>query len=365
MPQKERYGHGKMSVKIIVDAMSGDYAPDEILRGVCLAAAEYDAEYILVGDEDVIREKLSEYGADPEQFRIVHTDEVISMEDNPISVVREKKHSSMGVSLRLLSDGEGDAMVSAGNTGALYSGAVLVVRPIRGIRRPAIAALLPMKPPVLLLDSGANVNVTPEYLVQFAVMGSVYMQQIFHLECPRVGLLNNGTEPCKGTELQVNTYRLLQSCDVLNFVGNIEASQVPKDACDVLVCDGFTGNILLKSFEGMGGLMIRTMKNMFSASSATKLSAVLLKRQLNQVKKDFDTTEHGGAPILGLRRAVIKAHGSSNAKAIKNAIRQAIAYSATDVSGEIAEKIAMLKDAEKISEEKAKKKEAENANSVC
>jgi glycerol-3-phosphate acyltransferase PlsX len=269
--------------------------------------------------------------------------------------MKAKKESSMNVALTMLAEGKGDALVSTGNTGALFTGATLIVRKIKGIKRPAIASILPMSPPVLLLDSGANITVTPAYLEQFAIMGSIYMHKIYGLSAPRVGLLNNGTEDSKGTELQIEAYKLLTDSPSLNFVGNIEANMVPKDACDVLVTDGFTGNILLKSIEGMGKMMLRTMKDIFYADMLAKISGLLIKKKISEVKAVFDPNEYGGAPILGISKPVIKAHGSSNAKAVKNAVRQAIAYAESGVIYSIARetKLFMPETSSKKTEEAA------------
>lgn len=313
-------------MRIIVDCMGGDHAPLEILRGTYAASLEYNANFILVGDRCAIMNIAAEENMDLRRFDIVDTQLTIDMRDDPISVVRSKKDSSMGVALRMLAEGKGDALVSAGNTGALFTGATLIVRKIKGIKRAAIASILPMTPPVLLLDSGANVVVNETYLEQFAIMGSIYMRNIYQLPTPRVGLLNNGSEETKGTELQVAAYELLSSSPSINFVGNVEGDKIPKDACDVLVTDGFSGNILLKSIEGMGKLMLRTMKELFYADMRTRAAYLLAEHKVNEIKKRFDPSEYGGAPILGISKPVIKAHGSSNAKAFKNAIRQAIEY---------------------------------------
>ena len=247
------------------------------------------------------------------------------MEDDSMAF-REKKDSSMTVALKALANGEGDAMVSCSNTGALFAGASLTVRRMKGVHRAAIAAVLPFDPPVLLMDCGANVTVQPEFLVQFATMGTAYMKALYGLESPRVGLLNNGTEEHKGTPLQAEAYQLLKACPDINFVGNVEGSGVVADRCDVLVTDGFTGNVLLKSMEGMGKMLMTRMKGIFYATPLTKLAALTVKKPFMQFKKDMDVKEHGGSPILGLRKPVIKAHGSSDARAFKNAIRQAMRY---------------------------------------
>ena len=322
--------------KIIVDMMGGDLAPVETVKGVALAAKELSAELVLVGDREQLLAVAAKEGISLDGFEIVHASQVIAMEDDPVAVMRQKSDSSMSVGLRMLAEGKGDAFVSSGNTGALFTGANLIVHRISGLRRPAIAALLPMDPPVLLLDSGANVSVTPDYLEQFAIMGSAYMKKIHGVASPRVGLLNNGSEECKGTELQIAAYRLLSENPDICFVGNVEGNRVMNDACDVLVTDGFTGNVLLKTMEGMGGMMLKTVKQLFMTNLRTKIGALFVKNQVSTVKKKFDTREFGGAPILGIAKPVIKAHGSSDAKAFKNAIRQALAAAENDLVEEIA-----------------------------
>lgn len=333
--------------RIIVDMMGGDNAPLETIKGVLMAKEELSAEYVLVGDRDELLRVAKENKLSLDGFEIVHTPTVITMEDEAISVVKAKKDSSMSVGLRLLAEGKGDAFVSTGNTGALFTGANLIVRKIKGTRRPAIAAMLPMNPPVLLLDSGANITVTPEYFEQFAVMGSIYMKKVMGVESPRVGILNNGSEEHKGTELEVEAYKLLSENDDINFVGNIEGNRITRNACDVLVTDGFTGNIFLKTMEGMGAFMIRTLKDLFTASFSTKIAYLLVKSKLGGIKKGLDSAEYGGAPILGIAKPVIKAHGSSKAKAFKNAIRQALACSETDVTGEMSEALMALSERKK------------------
>lgn len=338
--------------RILVDVMGGDHAPEETVKGAYLAADEWNCDLVLVGDRQQIEDVAKKNGLDPKRFEIVHTETVIEMTDEPIAVRRGKSDSSMSVALKMLSEGKGDAMVSTGNTGALFAGATLIVRKISGLRCPAIAALLPMQPPVLLLDSGANLNVSAEDLEQFAVMGSVYMKKTMGLESPRVGLLNNGAEETKGTNLQIETYHRLSHNPELNFVGNVEGNRVMRNACDVLVADGFTGNILLKTMEGMGKLMLTTMKELFYQNAVTKVSGALVKPYLGAVKKNFDAGEFGGAPILGVTRPVIKAHGSSDAKAFKNAIRQAQTCAEKDLTGDLTDALALL------AERKRKEKEA-------
>lgn len=331
--------------------MGGDNAPLEVVRGAYAASLEYNASFILVGDKTQIDAIALDEGMDLRRFDIVDAPVTVEMDDDPLSVVRAKNDSSMSTALRLLADGKGDAVISTGNTGALFTGATLIVRKVKGIRRAAIASILPMDPPVLLLDSGANVTVTDEYLEQFAIMGTIYMQKVYGLAAPRVGLLNNGSEDCKGTELQLKAYARLRESPSVNFVGNVEADKVPKNACDVLVTDGFTGNILLKSIEGMGKLMLSTMKDLFMSDTRTKISAVFAKHKVAEVKKKFDSTEHGGAPFLGISKPVIKAHGSSNAKAVKNAIRQAISYADSGVIVSIARETKLFTDIKKQTEQ--------------
>ena len=332
-------------MKILVDVMSGDNAPLELIKGAWASSLENtDIDYTLVGNKDIIEKTADSLGIDIERFDIEHTEVVIEMSDDPLCVTRSKSDSSMSRGLRLLAEGKGDAFVSAGNTGALFTGASLIVRRVSGVRRAAIAAVLPADPPVLLLDSGANINVNPNYLEEFAVMGSAYMKKILGPENPRVGLLNNGAEEVKGTELQVEAYKMLKANPLINFVGNIEANYVMRNRCDVLVTDGFTGNILLKGIEGMGRLMLKTMKGLFSKNVKSKAAYALIRGEVGGIKKNFDSSEYGGAPILGIAKPVIKAHGSSKERAFKNAIRQAIEYSKAEIVDDISNDMRVLAD---------------------
>lgn len=312
-------------MKMIIDCMGGDNAPLEMLKGVIDTKTELGGEYLLVGHKEILENTAKENGLDISDFEILHAESVITMEDDSMAF-REKKDSSMTMALKALANGEGDAMVSCGNTGTLFAGATLTVRRIKGVHRAALAAILPFNPPVLLLDCGANVTVQPEFLPQFAAMGSAYMKALYGLDTPRVGLLNNGAEEHKGTPLQTEAHQLLKNCPDINFVGNVEGNQVPFGACDILVTDGYTGNVMLKTLEGMGKLFMTRMKSIFYASLMTKLAALTVKKSFMQLKKDFDVKEHGGSPILGLRKPVIKAHGSSDARAFKSAIRQAMRF---------------------------------------
>ncbi len=330
-------------MKIIVDVMGGDNAPLELVKGACRAYEETGVDMILVGNREEIEHVALDNQLDITPFEIIDARDTVEMTDDPLAVVRKRTESSMIKGLRALADGEGDAFVSTGNTGALFTGGSLIVRRIKGVKRAGIGTVLPLNNPILLLDSGANVTVTPEYLETFAVMGSIYMKELFGIDAPRVGLLNNGSEECKGTQLQIDTYALLSKNENINFVGNIEGNRLRKDVCDVLVTDGFTGNILIKTIEGMGKLMMGAMKDVFMSSSITKLSALLVKKQVGAMKRKFDSSEYGGAPFLGLRKPVIKAHGNSKAKAFANAIKQAISCAESGISEKIAADIAELK----------------------
>ncbi len=321
-------------MRILVDAMGGDNAPLEVVKGAAVAARDFDAEIVLVGDENAISDIAVKNEIDLTGISIVHANSAITMEDSPLTVVREKRDSSMTVGLKMLAAGEADAFVSAGNTGALITGATLIVKRIFGINRPGIASILPLENPVLLLDSGANLTVTSDNIVQFAFMGAKYMEKIYGIHRPRIGQLNNGTEYNKGNALQVESYQLLSESG-LNFVGNVEAKEVPFGACDVLVTDGFSGNIFLKSVEGMSKFLMEMLKDILKTNIITKMSTLTMKEKIRDIKKRFDSSEHGGAPILGVTRPVIKAHGSSDAKAIRNAVKQAISFVNTGVNYDI------------------------------
>ena len=337
-------------MRIIVDVMSGDNAPLEMLKGVC-ETADYDyargVEFTLVGDEAIIKRLADENKWDISKFNIRHADGVLGMHDEPMSVMKEKSDSSLAVGLKMLADGEGDAFVSCGNTGALFCGSTLIVKRVKGIQRAAIGAILPMSSPVLLMDSGASVKVNEDYLHQFAIMGSAYMRSIYGIDAPRVALVNNGSEDTKGGELQLAAYPKLRDSDLINFVGNVEGNQIAFAGCDVALTDGFVGNVVLKTIEGMGKLMFSELKTMFKSGLGGKIAYLLLKKQLKKFKYKFDSAEHGGAPILGISKTVIKAHGSSSAKAFRNAIRQAIACEREGVVDIIAEQAAKLSECKK------------------
>jgi len=315
--------------------MSGDNAPLEIIKGAIAASLEYrDHQIMIIGDENVISDAVVKNELVLGDIEIINSPGIITMEDRPLSVVREKKDSSMAMGLKMLSKGECDAFVSAGNTGALITGATLIVKRIPGINRAAIASILPLSCPVLLMDSGANLNVTSDNIVQFAFMGAKYMEKIYEIERPRVGQLNNGTEYNKGNELQIEAYQLLSESG-LNFVGNVEAKEAPFGVCDVLVCDGYSGNIFLKCVEGMGKFLMGLLKDVLRTNVVTMASTLTMKNKIKEIKQQFDASEHGGAPLLGISRPVIKAHGSSDEKAIKNAVRQAIFFVNSGINDDI------------------------------
>lgn len=316
-------------MKIIVDAMGGDNAPKAPVMGAIAAAKAYDVEIILVGQSEKILECLKEEGIDtlPPGVEVAFASQVVTMCDNPTAVLHTGRDSSMVVGAQLLAKGQGDAFVSAGNTGALLTVATLVAKRIKGIKRAAVSPVCPTETgKCVILDAGANNECTPEYLLQFGYMGSFYAKRYLGIVGPRVGLLNNGAEETKGRELQKEAYALLKKAGdegELNFVGNVEARDVPTGKVDVVVCDGFSGNILLKSIEGTAIFMAHKLKEMFKSSLSTKLGYLLCKGGMDEFKKLLDSREVGGSMFLGITKPVVKAHGSSDAYAMQNAIRQA------------------------------------------
>ena len=316
--------------------MSGDNAPEAIVEGAIVGANAHNTDVLLVGDENAIRKVIREKNLSETRVSIYHTpDEPITMEDDPSAVMKEKKDSSMAVALRLLADGKGDAVVSAGNTGALFTGATLIVRRIKGMRRAALGAIVPLGKPILIVDAGANVDVLPEHLLDFAHMGELYMKKVTMIKNPKVGLINNGEEEHKGTELYAATHQLLKKSDI-NFIGNIEGRDVPAGVADIIVCDGFTGNILLKTCEGFGLFIKKTLSQLFRKNTKTKLGSLFVAGGIKELKKKMDYSEHGGAPFLGISKPVIKAHGSSNAKSIGYCILQARNYARSGIINEFA-----------------------------
>ncbi len=332
-------------MKIILDAMGGDNAPAEIIKGAAQAVAEYpDVEILAVGSEEAIRAAAQQEKVSLERIEIVNTTQVIEMSDEPAKAIRSKKDSSMVVGLKLLAEGKGDAFVSAGSTGALHVGASLIVRTMKGVKRPALATLVPggVKP-YMLMDSGANVECRAGMLEAFGVMGSAYMNKVMGIEQPRVALVNNGAEETKGTPLYQEAHQLLKANPHIHFVGNIEPRDVPSGAdADVVVCDGFTGNVILKLSEGMAKTILGMLKEVFLSGAVTKLAYLLVKDGMAGLKKKMDSEEHGGAPLLGTSRIVIKAHGSSQARGVKNAIRQARLCVQNDLVGTMSAALADL-----------------------
>ena len=328
-------------MRIAVDAFGGDHAPLEIIKGSAQAVKELGVEIILVGDEETVKKTIAENGISDAGFSFVHAEQTITMEDDPMSVIRAKKNSSMSLAMKLVKNGEAEAMVSAGNSGALLIGATMIVKRIKGISRAALAPVMPTDTgTVMLIDSGANIECTPEYLEQFGIMGSIYMKEMFHLDAPRVGLLNNGTEECKGPELQKAAYGLLKENKTIHFIGNVEARGLALGDCDVAVADGFTGNIALKMYEGVGKMLAKNISDLFKKSISGIIGALFVYKNLSKFKKKVDYKEHGGAPLLGVQAPVIKAHGSSDARAFKNAIRQAVHFYESGIIDKITENLA-------------------------
>ncbi|MEE1186159.1 MAG: phosphate acyltransferase PlsX [Acutalibacteraceae bacterium] len=314
-------------MNIIVDAMGGDFAPLEIVKGCALATSELGVEVTLVGKEKTINECIKENNIDIKNYSVIDCDDVITMQEHPDSILKEHKDCSMAAGLKLLNEGKGDAFISAGNTGALVVGATLFVKRIKGVKRAALAPLLPTNTDkdILLLDSGANVECSAEMLKQFAVLGNEYVKGVLNIVQPRIGLLNVGTEDSKGGSVQKEAFGLLKELDI-NFIGNIEARDVLPGVCDVCVADGFSGNIFLKASEGACMVMLKNIKRILKRNIISKLAALPLMGGLKQFAKKMDYTERGGAPLLGISKPVIKAHGNSNAKSFYGAIKQAVNF---------------------------------------
>lgn len=338
-------------MKIIVDAMGGDNAPESAAWGGALAAKEYGEEVLLVGDPDKVAAVLKDKGMEHTPgVTIMPAFDLVDMHDDPATVLRHKPDSSMAVAFKLLKSGEGDALVSAGNTGALLTGATLYGGRIKGIRRGALAPVMPCKSgQVMLCDAGANTECTAEMLLQFAFLGSLYAEKINGVKNPRVGLVNNGTEDTKGDPLRKEAYALLKKAGDegrLNFVGNVEGSMVPLGACDIAVCDGYSGNVMLKTIEGVAKFMAGAIKDVFMRNTATKLSYLACKKGMDEFRDLFNQDKIGGAPFLGIAKPVIKAHGSSNEIAVMNAVRQAIAYTKSGMIQAVSENIQYMTIAE-------------------
>ena len=338
-------------MKIILDAMGGDLAPEAPVLGAIEAAKAFGAEIVLVGRGEDILEVMSKHGISdlPDGVEIANADDVVDMHDDPASVIHKRKNSSMVIGLKMLAEGKGDAFVSAGSTGALLTGATLLVKRVRGIRRAAMAPAMPTKTggKAVICDCGANAECTPEFLLQFGLVGSAYAKKVLGIETPKVGLLNIGTEDSKGTQLQKDAYALLQDAGnkgLIRFTGNVEARAVPLGEVDVVVCDGFSGNVLLKSIEGTAMFMGSMMKKLFKKNIATKLGYLLCKGGVGEMMKMLDYREIGGTQFLGIQKPVIKAHGASDALAFRNAVRQAMTAAQNDLTPELTEALAALKE---------------------
>lgn len=336
-------------MKIILDAMGGDNAPQAPVLGAIEAAKLYGTQITLVGRGEEILSVMRSHGITdlPAGMEIANADDVVDMHDDPGSVIHKRKNSSMVVGLKMLADGQGDAFVSAGSTGALLTGATLLVKRVKGIRRAAMGPAMPNKlgGKTVIVDCGANAECTPEFLLQFGIVGSLYAKKYLGVESPKVGLLNIGTEDSKGTNLQKEAYALLQDAanrGILNFVGNVEARDVPLGAVDVVVCDGFSGNVLLKSIEGTAMFMGSMVKKMFKKSLFSKLGYLLCRSGVKDMMKMLDYREIGGTQFLGIRKPVIKAHGSSDELAFRNAIAQAVDAANSDISGELEQSLQVL-----------------------
>lgn len=332
-------------MKIIVDAFGGDNAPLEVLKGCERAVKELGVKIILTGSSAKIKECASHNGISLTDIEIEHTDDVFDIHEEPREIIKSGKNSSMALGLQLLADGRGDAFVSAGSTGALVMGSTFIVKRIKGIKRIAPSPVMPAdKGSFILTDAGANTECRPEMLVQFAVMGSAYMEKVMGINNPRVGLLNIGAEETKGRELEIETYKLLEQSG-LNFIGNIEARDVPNGECHVVVTDGFTGNIALKLYEGMGSFFGRKLKWIFSGTG--KIGALFSLGKIRVFKKQMDYKEVGGSALLGVKKPVIKAHGSSDGTAFFNAVRQAKKCVEGNVAGEIEAYVGRMAEASK------------------
>ena len=326
-------------MKIIVDVYGGDNAPYSTLKASEMAREEYGCEIILCGNENKIKEFSEKENININGMKILNAETEIPVNESPRKLIKEYKNSSLAVGLMALANGEGDAFVSAGSTAAVVVGANYFVKKIKGVRDVALATLLPSENgPYMLLDCGAKIDCSPETLYSFGTMGNLYMKEVMHIENPRVGLANIGVEENKGTKTQVKAYKLMKKAPY-NFVGNIEVRDVPYGAADVIVCDGYTGNIFLKTFEGTALMLLSSVKEILLKNTLTKLSALSLKGGFHDLKKTLDFNEYGGAPLMGIKKPVIKAHGSSEAKTFKNAIREAIDFVSSGVIDAIEEKV--------------------------
>lgn len=332
-------------IRVAVDAMGGDNAPKEIIKGAVEAVNENGKiKVYLTGVKDTVENELAQYTYNKEQIEVVNATEIIETAEPPVMAIRKKKDSSIVVALNLVKDGMCDAFVSAGSSGAVLVGGQLIVGRIKGIERPPLAPLIPTeKGCALLIDCGANVDARPSQLVQFAKMGSVYMESVMGVQNPKVAIVNIGAEEEKGNALVKETFPLLKNCPEINFIGSIEAREIPTGYADVIVCEAFAGNIILKLYEGVGAMLLRKVKSSLMSSLRSKIGALLIKPALKQTLKGFSLEEHGGAPLLGLNGLVVKTHGSSEAVEIKNSILQCATFKEQKINEKIKEKV-VLKD---------------------
>lgn len=328
-----------MSEKVIValDAMGGDNAPAEVVKGAVMALNERDELFVnLVGQEDAINKELSKFSYDKDRVKVVNATEVIETAEPPVMAIRKKKDSSLVVCMNMVKSKEADAVVSAGSTGAILVGGQVLVGRIKGVERPPLAPLIPTQKGVsLLVDCGANVDARSSFLVQFAKMGSIYMEYVMGVSNPRVAIVNVGAEEEKGNALVKETFPLLKNCPDINFVGSIEARDIPYGYADVIVCDAFVGNAILKTYEGVGGVLIDQIKEGLKSNFITKIGALLIKSTLKKTLKKFDASEYGGAPLLGLNGLVVKTHGSSKAGEVRNTLIQCITFKEQNINDKI------------------------------
>lgn len=333
------------TVRVAVDAMGGDNAPGEIVKGAVEAVqAEKDIKVFLVGRQDPVNAELAKYTYDKEKIEVVHAEEVIEMAEPPVNAIRKKKQSSLVIGMNMIKHQEADAIVTAGSTGATLVGGQVLVGRIKGIERPPLAPLVPTEKGVsLLIDCGANVDARPSHLVQFAQIGSIYMENIVGIKNPRVAILNIGAEEEKGNQLVKETFPLLKECPGINFIGSIEAREIPHGGADVIVCEAFAGNIVLKLYEGVAATLLSKVKEGLMSSLRSKIGALLIKPALKQTLKSFDASQYGGAPLLGLNGLVVKTHGSAKAIDVKNSILQCVTFKQQDINGKIKEHIIVEK----------------------
>lgn len=331
----------EFKVVVAVDAMGGDNAPGDIVQGAVDAVNNRpDIKVILTGDETAVKAELAKYKYNEQQMELIHCSEVIEMAEHPRHAITHKKDSSMVVGLNLVKNGVADAFVTAGNSGALAVGGIGVVRRIDGVKRTPFTPIVPTaKGVTLLADSGANVDVRPDHIVQFAQMGSIYMEHVMGVKNPTVGIINCGAEAEKGNALVKECYPLLEACESINFIGSVEAREIPFGACDVVVCDGFVGNVALKMYEGMGSMMLKQIKGGLKSNLLGMIGGLLIKPTLKKTLAKFDVSEHGGAPLLGLNGTVLKTHGSAKHKEVTNTIYQAAAFKEQDIIGLIKKNI--------------------------